>query len=53
MQEVGGYVDFVVCWQENAGFVEEWVVGCASCGEKEGVRRRGSSEVGEGSVILE
>ena len=48
MKEVRSYVEFVVGGEEDAGFVEEWIVACAGCGEQERVCRRGANEFAEG-----
>ena len=53
LEEVGGYVDFVVGGAEDAGFVEEGVVGCAGCGEEEGVCWGGTDELAEGDIVLQ
>lgn len=53
MEEVRGYVDFVVFGEEDAGFVEEWIVGCAVGGEKERMGWSVSEELAEGWVVLQ
>jgi hypothetical protein len=53
LEEVGGYVDFVVSGAEDAGFVEEGVVGGSGCGEEEGVRWGGADELSEGDIVLQ
>lgn len=39
MQEAGGRVELIVGGEEDAGFVEEGILGACGCGEEEGVRR--------------
>jgi hypothetical protein len=53
LEEVRGYVDFVVGRAEDAGFVEEGVVGGSGCGEEEGVCWGGADERSEGDIVLQ
>jgi hypothetical protein len=53
LEEVGGYVDFVVSGAEDAGFVEEGVVGGSGCGEEEGVCWGRADELSEGDIVLQ
>jgi hypothetical protein len=38
---------------EDAGFVEEGIVGSSGCGEEEGVRWGGTDELAEGDIVLQ
>jgi hypothetical protein len=52
LQKIGGDIDFIVVWEENAGFVEERIIGGPSCRQQKRMCRRSPNEIAKASFIL-